>query len=679
MQVFDLHFNPKTKEDTVFDSFCYEPENLSEKKLGNLYMVGQLSNALPHDAEFLQKLAQVIKTEYYSNPQRSTELALRESLRKTNNFLAKIAKEGKVRWLGNLNFIILSIKEANFAPLAFHLKISPFLLNFAQTGEMKILLLREREILDISQNLDLQGTETYPLKIFENTVYGKLTSGDRIVILTKNIFEYFKNKDLIRGISRITDEKVLNEILKPLKKELSEISGVLFFVGLTKKSSLKLTSPFFKLKAFPLPSKIAFNIKWSLLRLPIGPSLKKKVGLVLLLISILIITFFLFKEEREKELRLTAQILAEVRIQKDKAENLLIFNDEAEANLLLQSAWSKISPLANKNYRPLQLETKTLKESIEKDLTSLNQLEKISNPELISEIPSSEINLIPQEMLIFNKSLYLFNPFSANIYKLVFDSKEGSVLSGGQNLKLGTNFLDSILFFSKPNILIQYFPQKLTNQFKELTLELPSLFDEKSEAKPKIPPKTLDWEEISFAALVNYGSNLYFLDSKSGEIIKYSLPPDLNKNADQNKVLVGEVWLNNLTGGKKPQGAKSMAIDGNIWILNSKNEIDKYYKGKYTETLSFNFFPFLENPTKIWTSFSNPYLYILEPKENRIVILTKYGKVVRQYQSEKFDNLLDFAVSEDYNPPTTLPDEVGAPGKTIYLLNSLRVYRISFE
>ena len=39
MQIFEFHFNPKLKEDKVFDSFVYEPESSYEKKLGNLYII----------------------------------------------------------------------------------------------------------------------------------------------------------------------------------------------------------------------------------------------------------------------------------------------------------------------------------------------------------------------------------------------------------------------------------------------------------------------------------------------------------------------------------------------------------------------------------------------------------------------------------------------------------------
>jgi hypothetical protein len=42
--------------------------------------------------------------------------------------------------------------------------------------------------------------------------------------------------------------------------------------------------------------------------------------------------------------------------------------------------------------------------------------------------------------------------------------------------------------------------------------------------------------------------------------------------------------------------------------------------------------------------------------------MTKYGELVNQYSSDKFNNLLDMSVSKDE--------------KEIYLLNGLKVYKI---
>ena len=115
-----------------------------------------------------------------------------------------------------------------------------------------------------------------------------------------------------------------------------------------------------------------------------------------------------------------------------------------------------------------------------------------------------------------------------------------------------------------------------------------------------------------------------------------------------------ESWLKNETE-QANLNAKSMAIDGSIWILTQNNEIKNYHNGVYRKILELDVFPKFENPEKIYTSAESSYLYVLEPCKNRIIILAKNGQTFKQFQSEKFDNLKDFHVSETE--------------KIIYLLN----------
>jgi len=129
MRVFEFHFNPKAQEDKIFDSFIYEPE---------LYMAGELSQVLPQNSQLLNNLALTIKKAY------QTHSSLGEVIKKANEFLEKETKAENVSWLGNLNFSVLSFKD--------------YILNFTKVGNIKILLQREGELLDIGQNLEFQDT-----------------------------------------------------------------------------------------------------------------------------------------------------------------------------------------------------------------------------------------------------------------------------------------------------------------------------------------------------------------------------------------------------------------------------------------------------------------------------------------------------------------------------------------
>lgn len=657
-QVFELYFNPrhrpglakqtKLEKDIIFDSFCYEPENIYERRLGGLYILGELKNVLPQNLRLLDKISQVIKEKYYSNYLKSPEEALKESLKSLNDFFAEEIKKDNTSWMGNLGLAIISA--------TLHQK--PWVdLNFTKIGDLKILLLREGQVSDIGSKLKLQEIEPYPLKVFSNIVSGKIAEGDIIAIFTKDVFDFFQTKNLIQKIAKeqVKDKKI-KELLKPEEKELVKISGIcllvqiqpemkpkavlafqkkfetlpvsqifLRFLNLIKNSHRSLTRGFAKLKIPKIPKipKISlFKITLPQFKFKM-PVLNKNLILISLLIFVLISGFFFFQREKEKEIIMTKNSLQEIETKITQAENFLLLKDEEKANTLYQEALQDVLPLIKKD-SPLSGEAMSLKKSIKEELNNLNKLEKIESPKILFEFDPQETKLIPYKMLLSSSTLYFYNPLSSNVYKFEIVQGTSQLLEGKRDLQFGVQYLDSVLFFTKPNFIISL---KNNDEFEEKIFELPD-----------------------FNNLASSKTNIYFLNSKSGEIIRYK--PSLNKK---------EFWLEPET--KKVNSSKSFNVAGSIWVLTEAHKIDRYYGGLFQETLKINLFPQLKSPTKIWTNASLPYLYLLEPYQKRIVILSKEGKIVKQYQNEKFDNLLDFAVTPD--------------GKEIYLLNGLKVYQIN--
>jgi len=576
MQIFELHFNPKLKEDQIFDSFVYEPENIYEKKLGSLYAVGELRNTLPQNLKLLDDVAKSIKKNYYTFSQKFPEKALSQSLKKTNEYLAEKVKKENVSWLGNLNFAVFSLKDFNLV--------------FTKTGYIKILLLRAGQIIDIGKNLDIRKIEPYPLKIFLNVVSGKLFQDDKILVLTKEIFEFFLQQNLLTKIAQTEnlDSKKIKEILPSslfTKGEGSKISGICFlsvvkteptkkhgailFQSEKKFSFPKIRFPFKLPKIIKKPSLP--KIKLPKIKIPtMGPiieklrpktKIKKRLILILVLAFVLLLGFLIFKQavgRKENEIKTS---LIEIQEKINQAESFLIFKNEEEANALFKEAWKEILLLT---------ETKSsdiidLKQSVEESLENLNKLEKIENPELVNEP-------------------------------------------------------DPKLFSSPSSSLVE-------------------------------PPSF----EFNFDLSASYLSSFYFLDKKTCEIIKYSLLGGENWGSPKK-------WIKDKGPCSEP---KSMTVDGSVWILNGDNSILRYYAGSFQETIIPDFFPFPENITQIKTKADIPYLYLLEPVKKRIVIIDKKGKIIKQFQSEKFDNLKDVDVSQD--------------GKTIYLLNSSTIYKLKLE
>jgi len=668
MQIFEFHFNPGLKPDLIFESFCYEPENIYEKKMGSLYMTGLLKNALPKNLQLLEKIAKLIKGEYYKKTIFTPEKSLRESLKEANDFLEQIAKKGDVSWLGNLSFAVLALKE--------------FKLNFTKVGGIKMFLIRGRKIIDIDKKLRFQDIEPYPLKIFGNIVSGKLAENDLILVFTKEVFDFFQRNLLLNEIAKLPhfSEKELKDILSGKKEELSKISGICLAILLTKEvlrgkreeilpqiskefSLKEVFSPILKALRITKLNELQIKLINCLSRIINLSKIKikslisnKKVILVLAFILVLFFGFIFARLEEKQKIRIYQKKLEGIEEKMSLAEGFLILEKPQtpkRANSLLKEGFEEISPIVNEAPNlPKYFSDKvfSLRDKILEKLYNLNKLEKIAEPKLVFEFKAEEY--IPQRMIAFENNLYFFSPYANNLF-LLKENKEGKVIEieqkpsteaklgaglvphrnevSGAGFNLATVFADSILFFSKPSqIFLLKTGEEKPNQLTVL----------------KEPYPDFNSDDLS-----SFKGNLYFFDRKAGQIIKY---PYLGNFQWKNP----EFWL------KKSAVGKSMALDGSVWILD-KNSILKYQGGNLIEKIETDIFPPPKEFSKIFTSYSLPYLYTLEPIQKRIIILTKTGGIVRQFQSEKFDNLLDFAVSKD--------------GKTIWLLNGLKVYQIALS
>ena len=674
MQVFEFYFNPKLKSDLIFDSFCYEPENIYERKMGGLYLVGLLKNVLPKNLQLLEKIAKLIKGEYYKKTIFTPEKSLKESLKEANNFLEQIAKRGDVSWLGNLSFAILTFTPHH----GFWWGVK---LNFTKVGGIKIFLLRTGKIIDIDKKLRFQDIEPYPLKIFGNIVSGKLAEGDLILVLTKEISDFFQENLLLNEIAKLPPHHNfgggLKDILNGKKEELSKISGVCLAISLTKEvgypakgwvgrreiilpkiskefSLKEVFSPFLRFLKFP---KIRIpKLDIGALGVKIKPRIfNKKLILVLALIIILLLGFIFSRLEERQKIKIFEKNLEEVKEKLNLAYGLLILENpqaKKEANSLLKEGLEKITSILKETQNlPKELKGQVFsqRDEILEKLYGLNKLERIEGPELFFEFTPHQGpggGFIPQKILTLGDDLYFFSPYSKDLFKLDKDKKE-TLLSIDKKFNLAETFDDSILFFSKPSqIFLLKFGEEKLNQLT--ILEEP-------------------YSDFNFDDFSSFKGNLYFFDKKAGQIIKYPYLGNFQWRRHPPTTLPSFAWAPPEFWLKKSVVGKGISVDGSVWVLaphqkDGGGAISKYYAGNLQEKIEPNIFPPPKDFSKIFTSPTLPYLYLLEPIQKRIVILSKTGEIVKQFQSEKFDNLLDFAVSKD--------------GKTIWLLNGLRVYQI---
>ena len=651
MKIFEFYFNPNQQKDRILKVFSFEPEEPRNRKKGNLYMIGELQNTLPSNTSLLSRLSSIIQQEYYAS-QLSAEKNLKVALRKANQFLSDEQKNGNVDWIGNLHFVVLLLASAQIGG---NIQNSFY---FAKTGKEKIWMTRKGTLADLGKNIDSQEADTQ--KVFGNVVSGNVLQEDKIVVFTQDLFEVFFKQNLLQDLAFIKDRQQFEKLFKTKKKELSKVSGILFSVVLgsisesaaqeQKRKQMQLhipvslprmkipqmkmpamKTPQLKVPHIKLPSKMP-AVTVPQLKMPKKPTLsfqKKSLLSLVFLGFILFAGFFLFQEERNKSAREAQSALEVAKSLNLQADNALRLKNEERTNMLLQTARDRILPFVDSDF-PNVLEIVLLKKEIEQKLAQLNKIEIIENPELVFEVRQQEINVAPTRMLLVDESMYLYNPFSSQLYTYSLRDQSSRIFQTSRNITQGIFVSDTIALYAEPNVL--------------LTLLEDGTWSGQHTLAVAFTPQAIE----------GFGNNIYILDLDGGNILRYENP--LLGNAQPTP------WIDSASR-ENASGAVSFAIDGQIWIMKQGGKIERYFKGTYRESIHMNIFPVLINPTRIITDADNPYLYILDPSEQRVVLITKFGDIVTQYKSPSFDNLLDIAVSKD--------------GRLLYLLNGNKVYRIS--
>lgn len=198
------------EENSFCDIFVYEPENVDERALGNLYIVGEIVNLSDSSSYLVNLLASIIKKEFYSKPKRSTMESLEAGLHKANSTLSSFAEQGNVDWIGNLNMICGAYKENE--------------LYFSQVGNVKTLLVRDNQITDIGKNITKEE-KPHPFKTFTNIASGEIEKNDLILLATPEFFNIF-SLEKIRQLSSSLEMEDLTETIQHTIEQEEDVTTV---------------------------------------------------------------------------------------------------------------------------------------------------------------------------------------------------------------------------------------------------------------------------------------------------------------------------------------------------------------------------------------------------------------------------------------------------------------------
>lgn len=630
MQIFDIRFNPKIEEDRFLNVFAYEPENIYEKRLGSLYITGDLTNALPQNSRLLDNTAQVVRKKYYNFSYKSQEKALSESLKKVNDFLGEEIKKDNVDWLGNFNFSILSIKEFN--------------LTFSASGKIKIALMRGGEITNIGESLNAQEIEPYPLKVFFNIISGKLIEGDKLLVASFDVYNFLEKKNLIQKLAKAKeiDRRILKRLLAPsvlFDKKEKNLSGILTIFSIDDSASrtekMIISEEKEKINIFASFSKIsaAFaTVKRKLAKLTKRKESENKFSFAEKIKSYGNGVSFIFSSIKNRFISSNKQAKSKISIkvkgEKQRGLNLSRSNWIALACFVLliifASLFYAFKPSKKANTPPIA----TITEEPQQTIVNPENLENI-NPEFIFSYNQEEIGFNPQNIIFSKSGFYLWTPDSKNVYNFSIDEEKGSTMEADSKIISAAPFSNSAIFFSSPSYV--YLPKggKLVKNNISVS------------------------ENQKISLLSSYSSSLYFWNDEDKDIVKY---------AQKSKY----AWASPKPWSKAEisLSPKSIIAEDSLWILSSDNKIGKYYKGEEKTIINFG----LSSPIsliQLKTQYEVPYLYLLDSQNKRIIITDKEGKLIKQFSSDKFSDIKDIEISFD--------------GKIIWALCGNSVFEIPFN
>jgi len=145
----------------------------------------------------------------------------------------------------------------------------------------------------------------------------------------------------------------------------------------------------------------------------------------------------------------------------------------------------------------------------------------------------------------------------------------------------------------------------------------------------------------------------------------YSISNDIiTRSSENNGELEGVLWGQN----QDFQNARSLAIAYSVYILKDSGELVNYSGGVKTDfTVSGLDQPF-QAPVKVVADLEIENIYVADRGNKRVVVLDDKGVLVKQYRHE------DSNLWKDIRSITVSSDE-----KTIFLLDSTKIYKISIE
>lgn len=664
-------------------------------KCGRLFIVLEVPKNKIDQEALLEQIINEASNTIASSQATDPENVLEEILQKINNLLPELSANSKIRnWLYTLDMVIGIFNDQNI-----------YLSNIGQINGLALSGHRLETVLKKNQSFS-------PSKAFVDIHSGVLEEGDVFIVSTNSLFDYIAQEKIRQIAKRYTPQATiikLNSLLATVpdfvtfnaiiiknsgpgdfdqvsattaknldQDDDNKQSDIISYrraktpshhqgtLDLTTKKNQNL-SIFGKIKNFFLLIALFFVTvykvcRWFYRQIKTGLrfiflprwrkereekvlnevqntlqakynwwqrlKLSQKIALVGLLATLLIfvqsLVILTHKKSISQQDKVYQELIQSVDAKFSEAESKLIYNDQIAAENILIEIQNGLNDLKLKNSQQ-ENEVAAFKEKVRKKLNEVRRIHDVPEPLELADLSTLTS---PQQIVQKDGNFYILD--SQKIYLL--KDRELSSISDFNQGKFLADWPQS------PRLVVgnneQFFIYDLTNNTQD---NLPLA---KSAGNNNIQDLNI------------YSNNLYVLDTTAQQFFKY---PESNHGFSN-----GQSWLKETA---ELQNISSFTVDGSIYTIDNQGQINKFTKGAKEEFSYQAPNPQIGSHATIQTFRDSKFLYIIDPANQRVIILNKDGNIKDQYTSTKFDQLLDLTID---------PNE-----QAIYLLNGSHLYLLA--
>lgn len=379
-------------------------------------------------------------------------------------------------------------------------------------------------------------------------------------------------------------------------------------------------------------SQTFYSYKQNFKHLPLMTKILGLASVAVLIFFVISIFYLQHAKNIQKENAYYEQTFSELRTKIEEAENSMIYSDNITAANLKNQIKQTLDSLI---CRPQdEADCRDIKENFGKLQA---KIQKFTETEITMLINWNVLGF--QNITEFTKvdgKIFGINIESDTISLYNLLTKDGTAtlkLPGGNKISSAVSLKDekTALFLNDKKELYKYIAD--TNSFEKINISFPN-------------------NEGEIKALLPYNSRLYVLDTLNNQIYRH--------DAIASGYGLGKEWIKSQNVDIK--NGISLTIDGDLFLIKNQGEILKFTNGELQSFAVSGLEPTLQTGVKIWTYSEDKYIYILDPKEKRLVVLNKDGSIKNQYTSDQFEKPTDMIIEEK--------------NKTAYILDTGRVFQI---